>query len=361
MTMWTQVKSGRIACGDCLDVMRTMQPESVDLIYADPPFNSGKDYTGATGQFRDTWESSADYLQFMQDRLVEMRRILKPTGSIYLHCDDAEMHYLKVAMDGIFDRRNYLNTITWRRAFGHHNCGKYGRNADYLLYYSKTEACTFNEQRLPATKTRLRYNTREDANGQYEPEKLFQNASGLLSQSASGNGDSYQPWNGFDIAAMGKYWIVPQYGKYAHYIEDNFIPGYTNIAKPRDRLDALDAAGLIVYDIGEGLPHIKKYVEAKKGAAMQSIWSAMPLGYTHFSGHNASENTRYPTQKPLHLLKPIIETSSNPGDLVFDPFCGSGTTLVAADQLQRNFMGCDASPAAIKTTIDRLEKDGPFT
>ena len=352
---WFGTRRGKIACGDCLDVMRTMQPESVDLIYADPPFNSGRDYSDTGGQFGDTWESSADYLQFMNDRLVEMRRLLKPTGAIYLHCDDTEMHYLKVAMDGIFDRRNYRNTITWRRIFGHHDgTRQYGRNADYLLYYTKSNSYTFNQQRLPASNRGK--GARSDKHGCYELEDLQEETTGMI----SAGGIALKPWREYDIAAEGRFWKVPKKGRYAQYIEENFIPGYRALLTPQDRLDALAEADLLEYRPGLKWPDLKYYTSGRPGAALQTIWAAMPYGVTHFSFQNRGELTYYPTQKPLHLLKPIIETSSNFGDLVFDPFCGSGTTLVAADQLQRKWLGCDISQDAVDIAADRLNQDGPF-
>ncbi len=377
--------------GDNLHVMRGINSECIDLIYLDPPFNSNQDYAAPIGSiaagaaFKDTWtlsdidvhehgeladrnpaaysvieaarnasgKSMMSYLIMMAVRLIEMERILKPTGSIYLHCDDTASHYLKLLMDSVFGAGNYRNNVVWKRATSHNDPAQYGRISDHLLYYVKSESATWNGDlvRIPRTQESLEQSyKKEDERGRYRSDNLTgpKHSTNPMAESAT-------PWKGYDVFGMGRVWSAPKTGKYAEYIEERFIPNYRSIQGVHERLDALDAAGLIYHPTRGKWPGLKRYADADAGIPPQDIM-LKPSGFTNFNS-NHKERTGYPTQKPLALLEPIIRTSSNEGDIVFDPFCGCATTLVAADRLERQWAGIDLSPLAVKLVNERISED----
>ena len=367
--------------------MRGMNSECIDLIYLDPPFNSNRTYEAPIGSkaagasFKDAWtlddvdvhehgeladrnpasyavieaarqahgKSMQSYLIFMAVRLLEMWRLLKPTGSIYLHCDDAAGHYLKLLMDGIFGARRFCNAITWRRAVSHNDPGRFGRISDYLLFYARGDNWTWNDVREPLDGAKLKESyPQEDKEGRrYRSDNLTGPMHG------SRKGESAQEWHGYDVASRNRIWSPPKTGGYADYIEKRWIPGYKSIASVHARLDALDAAGLIIHPTTGFWPGLKRYAVADKGKPLQDIIYS-PTGFTNYSG---KERLGYPTQKPLALLERIVKASSNPGDLILDPFCGCATTLVAADRLGRQWVGIDLSPLAIKLVNDRITEE----
>ena len=379
--------------GDCLDWMQEWPDECVDLVYLDPPFNSNADYNIIFGQengvpaqvrgFEDTWrwdEAAAQrsrdleaavahpmhgaatalktligpsgmlaYLTYMGERLAEIRRLLKPTGSIYLHCDDTAVHYLKIVMDSIFGARNFCNDIHWRRATAHSDSRRFGRIGDDLLFYGKSDQRFWDgdavrEQRA-LENVRTAYPS-EDERGRYRNADL----TGPRHRAQRGS-PSTQPWRGYDVYEMGRVWSVPLTGDYAAYIEREFVPGYRQIEDIHLRLDALDEAGLIHHPESGRWPGLKRYAEADRGRLPQSIiWS--PTGFTNFSSRRG-EALGYPTQKPLSLLERLIKVSSRPGDFVLDPFCGCGTAVVAAHQLDRRWAGIDISSMAIDIVQER--------
>ena len=377
--------------GDNLRVMRGLNSECVDLIYLDPPFNSNQDYAAPIGSiaagaaFKDTWtlsdidvhehgeladrnpgaysvieaarnasgKSMMSYLIMIAVRLIEMERILKPTGSIYLHCDDTAAPYLKLLMDAIFGSRNYRNNIVWKRATSHNDPARYGRISDHILYYVKSAQATWNGDKVRIARTpesiKETYKL-EDERGKYRSENLTgpRHNTNTMSESAT-------PWRGYDVFAMGRVWSAPKRGKYAEYIEDRFIPDYRKIESVHSRLDALDKAGLIHHPQRGKWPGLKRYAEADIGIPPQDI-ILKPTGFTNFNS-KGKERTGYPTQKPLALLEPIIRASSNEGDIVLDPFCGCATTLVAADRHERQWAGIDLSPLAIKLVNERIRED----
>ena len=261
--------------GDNLTIMAEMEDETIDLIYADPPFATGRDF----GTFDDRWEDGIDgYIDFLFPRLSAMRKLLKPTGSIYLHCDPTASHYLKVALDDLYGRQNFRREIIWRMPTPSGfktRANNWTRGHDTLLYYTKTPAATFNKQRLP------------------------------LSQSA-----------------ISRYNKEDEHGKYKTYKDAN----------------------------GER----KVYLNADRGSCVSSVWDDIPSFQTH--SMSKSEGTGYPTQKPLALLERIIKASSNEGDTVLDPFCGSGTSGVAAVSLGRRWIGIDTAELALATTHQRLQQ-----
>ncbi len=370
-TIWT---------GDNLDTLRGMNSESVDLIYLDPPFNSNQNYAAPVGSkaagaaFKDTWTLSdldlawmgliADeqpatahvlktaglthgkgmqsYLAMMAVRLMEMRRVLKDTGSIYIHCDPTASHYLKLLMDAVFGRSNFRNEIAWIRTSSHSDAKQYASVSDRLLFYAFEES-TWHTQHLTLGEAYVARDYRyTDESGRYRVDNLT--GPGLS------NGESGEPWQEYDPGQSGRCWSVPKTGNYAQWIEENLIPGYTAMASVHARLDALSRAGLINWTQG-GYPRLKRYLEASKGEAVSDFISDIQN-----VNNRAKEHVGYPTQKPLALLERIIKASSNEGDMVLDPFCGCATACTAADKLNRRWVGIDISPKAVELVNMRLQQ-----
>ena len=369
---------------DNLDVLRGMNSGAFDLIYLDPPFNSGKQYSAPVGsiaanaQFKDAWTlddvkeewvdeieerspalhyairaagftaspSMQGYLTYMAVRLLEMRRVLKPGGSIWLHCDDAASHYLKVLMDAVFGLRNYRNEVAWKRTSAHNDSRWFGRVSDSLLFYGGTNI-NVDAIRLPLDEGYVeRFYRHQDDRGVYRASDL--------TGAGEAKGESGQDWRGINPTDVGRHWAVPIKGAYADWIEANVISGYKSIPGVMARLDALDAAGLIAWPTKKtgGVPQLKRYIDSSKGQAPTNIWDdIMPVSA------RSKESTQYPTQKPIALLERIIKASSNKGDLVLDPFCGCATTCVAAERLGREWIGIDVSETAYTLVVNRLAKE----
>ncbi|MCX7008422.1 MAG: DNA methyltransferase [Kiritimatiellaeota bacterium] len=353
--------------GDNLDILsRYVKDESVDLVYLDPPFNSNANYnvlfkerdgSEAAGQiqaFEDTWTWTSDdekvyaalvtaggkvadcveafrkflgpcdmlaYLVMMAPRLVQLRRVMKPTASIYLHCDPSASHYLKMLMDAVFGAGNFLNEISWKRTSAHSSAKRYGPIHDVILFYAKTEQFLWKPQFVPYD---LEYiNTffdQEDADGR-KWKRMDLTGAGIR------HGETGKPWKGLDVTAKGRHWAYP--------------PSF---------LDELDKKGKIHWPAKEGgMPRLRQYPEDLSGVPLQDIWTDIkPM-------HNlAAERLGYPTQKPEELLERIIKASSNEGDLVLDPFCGCGTTIAAAQKLKRRWIGIDITHLAITLMKKRL-------
>lgn len=377
------MKTNQILVGDNLSIMRTMGNEVVDLIYLDPPFNSNQNYAAPIGSeaagasFKDTWanvvvhdvehnklderlrtlheviesiqlihsKSMMNYLIMMSARLIEMKRILKESGSIYLHCDPTASHYLKLVMDTLFREENFRNEIIWKRTGASSSAARqFGRIHDTILFYAKSENTIWNKQYGPHDEKYLKtsYN--------YRDEHGIHRMDTLLTWQSKGSGEGAKPWRGINPADFNKDWNAPKTGEYAKYIEEYFIPGYTKIESIHARLDALDDAGLIHWPKQGKQPEFKRYLAGSPGRLCQDI-------ITDINNVGSSkEKTGYPTQKPLALLERIIKASSNPDDVVFDPFCGCATTLVAAERLQRRWVGIDISEKAVEIAKTRLTK-----
>ena len=376
-------KDKTIFIGDNLHIMRGMNSDSVDLIYLDPPFNSNRNYAAPIGSqaagaaFKDTWTLSdidiaehgelaerspslhtviqaarevhgkgmQSYLIMMSTRLLEMKRILKDTGSIYLHCDPTASHYLKLVLDSIFGNSNFRNEIVWKRTSTHNDPNRYGRIHDILLYYVKGEGATWNTQYEAHDPEYVKkYYRNKDARGLYSVSDL--------TASGTRQGESGQPWRNIDPSTVGNHWRPPRTGTYAGYIEKHFIPNYRQIKGVHDRLNILDEEDLIYWPNKGTVPRLKRYLPASQGRPLQDI-----IVEVNQVGAHAKEKTGYPTQKPLALLERIIRASSDPGDVVFDPFCGCATTLVAADRLQRSWVGIDISSKAAELVVTRIKDD----
>ena len=363
---------------DNLEVMRGINSASIDLIYLDPPFNSKKNYAAPIGSeaagaaFKDTWslddikkdwaeeletedkaiwaaiisagyiggESMQAYLIYISIRLREMKRLLKVTGSIYLHCDPTASHYLKMVMDSIFGKQNFRAEINWKR-HNAHNDKLYGTIHDTIFYYAYCDKKIPAEVRIPLSPCRLKNFRYSDERGPYSV--------GDLTGPGRSTSQSGAPWRGFNPTALGRTWSVPLTGRYAEYIENNFIPNYRSIKNIHDRLDILAKNGFITWTQNK-TPQLKRYLMPEAGSPPQSLW-------TDIMGMNANEKTGYPTQKPLALLERIIKASSNPGDMVLDPFCGCATTCIAAEKLGRQWIGIDIEEKARELVIERLERE----
>ena len=361
--------------------MRGLNSESVDLIYLDPPFNSNQDYAAPIGSkaagaaFKDTWtlddvdrlwllllrdkdpvlyhviegarlvhgNGMASYLSMMAQRLKEMRRLLKPSGSIYLHCDPTMSHYLKLVMDAVFGRKAFQTEIAWKRTHAHGD-RVFANVADRILFYG--QRCKIKDEcRVPLDDSYIKKQFRHrDNRGRYQ-------AIVLNGPKVSG-GESGMPWRNVDPSLVGRCWSPPKTGRYAQWINDEVIPGYQNIAGVHDRLNALDEAGMIHWSPRTGNPRLKRYLRPNDGQLPSNVWTDIPP-----LSRASKEKTGYPTQKPLKLLDRIIKASSNEGDMILDPFAGCATACVAAERLDRKWVGIDISEKAAELVQVRIRKE----
>ena len=344
-TLWTR---------DNLDVLRGMHSETVDLIYLDPPFNSSKIYATPIGgekareEFKNTWTlddldvawlgriahkapalyrvidaaghthsgGMQSYLTMMAIRLLEMRRILKPTGSLYLHCDPVASHYLKQLMDSIFGKMNFRDEITWLRAAkrakgSQHPRRSFGKDFDTIFHYSKKDRYVHHPIYIKLNP--------EEMEGKFpyvdEDNKRYNTGVPLFSQPSMG-------------------------------ARPNLCYEYKGVKNPhpsgwrvsREKLAQMDAERRILWREGKR-PLRKSFASEYEGVPMGSLWTDIPNA-------GPAERVGYRTQKPLALLRRIIEASSNTGDMVLDPFCGCATACVAAEELGRQWVGIDISPKA---------------
>ncbi len=372
--------------GDNLDILRRyVEDESVDLIYLDPPFNSDQDYnvlfaeqdgTRSAAQikaFEDTWrwdqasareyhqivEQGPDrvskamqafrtmlgendllaYLAMIAPRLVELHRVLRPTGSIYLHCDPAASHYLKTLMDAVFGGRRFCNEIVWKRTHAHGSSRRFGPLHDVILFYSKGDEPVWTNPKGPHDPEYLAEHFRhvDEASG-----RRFQPIS--LTGAGVRRGESGKAWRGINPTSVGRHWALP--GAVLETI--GVVEGTV-----QQKLDALDAAGLIFWpEKRGGTPRLKWYADDLTGQALPDVWSDIPPISSH-----AAERLGYPTQKPEALLERIIRASSREGDILLDPFCGCGTAIAVAQRLKRRWIGIDITHLAINLIRHRL-KDG---
>ena len=375
-TVWT---------GDNLFVLRGMNSACVDLVYLDPPFNSNRTYSAPIGSeaagaaFKDAWTKDeldvgwhgeiADrepalhavlraaelahgtslfaYLVMMGIRLLELRRILKPTGSLYLHCDPTASHWLKAVLDALFGPAQFRNEIIWRRTKGRSDANRFGRVHDTLLYYVGRDGGIWNPVYLDHDPKYV-----ERAYRYRDPELGCWRA-GDLTASGTTEGESGAPWRDIDPGQVGRHWATPSKGGMNDFIIDNeLIPGWPD-AYPsvHARLDALDAAGLLHWPAkDDGMPSLKRFLASTKGNALEDVITDVKR-----LEHQSKEGVGYPTQKPLALLDRLIRASSDEGDLVLDPFCGCATTCIAAELAGRRWAGIDLSKMAVHLLSKRLK------
>ncbi len=348
----------RLYYGDCLTILQDFPLASVDLIYLDPPFNSNRQYNAIykdeTGRplpdqieaFCDMWELDAErerairtmpvlmreagiddataelwrmwmralrdtqprllaYLSYMAQRLLIMHRILKPTGSLYLHCDPTVSHYVKPLLDAILGHDNFRNEIVWQRFNFHADAKRFGRVSDRILFYANSRSNhRFNRQYTPYSNRYIEGKfTHDDERGRFRLSDL---------NPPGGRGPVYA------FHGITRAWRYSE-----------------------ARMRSLDEDGRI-YTISK-VPQLKRYLDELPGQAVHEVWTDIPN-----INSQAKERLGYATQKPLALLERIIAASSNPGDVVLDPFCGCATTMEAAHKLGRQWVGIDIAIHAIK-------------
>ena len=351
-TLWT---------GDNLDVMRGLNSETVDLIYLDPPFNSNRNYAAPIGSeaagaaFKDTWTLSdvdlawhgeiaeanpglygvidaarqahgkgmQSYLIMMAVRLLEMRRILKPTGSIYLHCDPTASHYLKMMMDSIYGSNNFRNELVWQRTLPKGlMTRRFPTNHDLLIAYQRSDDATWNadaiflpydEAKLDA-KTLAQYSRLDSDGRRYQLTSLL-------------NPNKDRPNLTYEFMGVTRVWRWT-----------------------KERMEEAHAQGLIVQTAPGRAPRYKRYLDEQRGRPLSDVWTDIPPA-------SGKEAVGYPTQKPLALLERIIKASSDVGATVLDPFCGCATALVASEKLERKWVGIDISAKAKDLIRQRIGKD----
>ena len=356
--------------GDNLQVMREhLADQSVDLVYLDPPFNSnasynvlfreksGEDSPAQIRAFNDTWHWTQEaerafeqeillnpntptavkdmmaafrqflgrsdmlaYLVMMTPRLVELRRVLKPAGSLYLHCDPTAGHYLRLLLDSTFGKEHFRREIIWKRTSSHNDVRRnYGATADNVLFYTKGDDYTFHTQYVPYSEEQaVRDYKFIDADGRRYSTSNLRSPSPRPNLTYEYKG--YQPHrNGWTISL--------------------------------ERMEQLDAEGRLLFpENPEGRIRLKLYLDEMPGVPLENVWTDIPP-----IGSRARERLGYPTQKPQALLERIITTSSNPGDVVLDPFCGCGTAVAAAEKLGRQWLGIDITHLAVALMKSRLK------
>jgi len=392
--------------GDNLDILRRyIKDESIDLIYLDPPFKSNQDYnilfkerngTKSSAQikaFEDTWhwdrkaeetyteivekspKKVADlvrasrnflgendmmaYLVMMAIRLQELHRVLKPTGSIYLHCDPTASHYLKLVMDAVFGGEYFRNEIIWRRTGSNNSANRFGPLHQTIFFYTKSKKSFFTQTFGPYTKAYVeRFFKDQDERGRYQAVSLT--GAGIR------HGDSGLPWRGYDPNAVGRHWQPASYlyEKYQKLTGED-LAQYPLI----ERLGKLEEAGLIHWSKKGSTPRYKYYLDDAPGVPMQDIWAFQPGTEGCVYGNDAigigqdvkwlsamnKERLGFQTQKPEGLVERIVESSSRQGNVILDPFCGCGTTIVVAERLKRKWIGIDITHLAISLMKHRLE------
>jgi DNA modification methylase len=349
--------------GDNLDILRRyIKDETVDLVYLDPPFKSNQDYnilfaeqngSRAAAQikaFEDTWrwdQAAAEayeevveaggkasqvmqafrtflgendmlaYLAMMAPRLVELRRVLKATGSIYLHCDPTASHYLKLLMDAVFGPESFRNEIVWQRTGAHSDARRWGRVSDTLLFYTKTDRYVWHTQHTEYDEAYVaqRYHYKDEKTG-----RLFW----PNTMTAAGPGPARRFRGKLVDPPSGTHWRFSQ-----------------------EQIDRMEAEGHIYYSSG-GKPYVKSYLDERQGKPVQSIWTDIRMT------KSGAERLGYPTQKPEALLERVINASTNEGETVLDPFCGCGTAVAVAHRLKRRWIGIDITHLAVTLIKNRL-------
>jgi site-specific DNA-methyltransferase (adenine-specific) len=351
--------------GDNLDVLRAMPAETVDLIYLDPPFNSKADYgviygtkRGGPSQaqshaFKDMWTWGPDaqravdqtasrhleagalldafqkvfphstmmaYLAMMAVRLIELHRVLKPSGSLYLHCDPTASHYLKILMDAVFGPLSFQTEIIWKRTSSHGNVSRaYGDVTDTILYYAKSSEFVWNEQYAPYSEKNLKKFSLKDADGRLYLTENLRNPS-----------------------------VRPN----LRYEYKGYKPHSNGWAVSREKMEQYDREKRLAFpENPDGRIRLKRYLDEQPGQKLQNLWDDIPP-----INSQAQERLGYSTQKPLALLERIIKASSKENDVVLDPFCGCGTAIEGAEKLGRRWVGIDVTYLAIHVIEGRLVK-----
>ncbi|MCZ2355233.1 MAG: restriction endonuclease [Bacteroidia bacterium] len=356
---------GSLYFGDNLNILREyIKDESINLVYLDPPFNSKRDYNvylktpkghesdAQITAFDDTWhwgeqaerefsellhQQNTDvaemirslrrflkesdlmaYLTMMANRLVELHRVLKLDGSLYLHCDPTASHYLKIVLDTVFGAENFKSEIIWKRSAAHGGAVSYNDIHDVILYYSKSEKPIWNSPRAPFDESYIEsHYSNVDENG-----KRYQ----LVSAHGAGEGVPRKFGDKVIPPPAGRHWMS------------------------QEHIDKMMAEGKVVFT-KSGMPRYKRFLDETDGVPLGTVWDDIfPIN------SQAAERLGYPTQKPLALLERILKASSNKGDVVLDPFCGCGTAVHSAQILERDWIGIDITHLAI-SLIEKRMKD----
>ena len=383
----------RLFYGDNLEILRNREyfgDACVDLIYLDPPFNSNRDHnvlfkseSGADSEaqitaFEDTWHwgETAEatyhdlivnapekastaiealmnlidrnqmmaYLVMMTARLVELHRVLKPTGSLYLHCDPTASHYLKIVLDSIFGPANFRSEVVWKRT-GAHDLGakQWPAVHDVILMYSRGDEWCWNAAYADFEEnTKIKGFPHQDERGAYTTRDM--------TGGKAGGAEAYQAWRG-RTPSSGRAWALPGYSRFPEWLRE-LLPSEDEWKQLgiHSKMNVLDGLQVIHWPKKkDGMPRIKYYLNDRPGKLVGDTW----MDVNPISAH-AKERLGYPTQKPLALMERIIRASSNEGDLVFDPFCGCGTTCAAAEKLKRRWIGIDITHLGISLQKHRL-------
>ncbi len=384
--------TNRLYYGDNLDILRSRDyfPDScIDLIYLDPPFNSNRNYnvlfkseSGADSEaqitaFEDTWhwgetsESTYEalvvdapekvstaisalldligrnqmmaYLVMMTARLVELHRVLKATGSLYLHCDPTASHYLKIILDTIFGLKGYRSEVIWRRHAHSHSLGakQWPAIHDVLLMYSKGKTWTWNVQYQPYSDEYVKQSFRyTDERGAYQAYPI--------TGARPGSSEAYAEWKK-RRPSPGRAWALPRHGLFPQWLDLPPEGEWRNLSI-LSKLDVLDELDMIHWPRKQGgQPALKRYLKDAPGKIMEGLWTDLGAKV------HTRERLGYPTQKPEALLERIIRASSNAGDIVLDPFCGCGTAIAAAHKLERRWIGIDITHLSIALQKYRLQ------
>lgn len=327
------LETGVLYRADNLAKLREFPAECVDLVYLDPPFFSNRRYEVIWGDeaevrsFEDRWEGGiGHYVSWMRDRVVEMHRVLKPAGSFYLHCDPSASHYLKVMLDSVFQSPgSFRSEIIWKRSSAHSDTKQgrkqHGRVHDVLLFYTKGEEWTWNPIYTPYDESYIEAFYRHveaDTGRRYRLGDL------------TGPGGASKGNPQYEVMGVTRYWRYSE-----------------------ERMQELIEEGRVVQTKPGGVPQYKRYLDEMPGVPLQDVWTDIgPIGA------RASERVGYPTQKPEALLERVIQSSSDPGQIVLDPFCGCGTTIAVAQRLRREWIGIDISPQAVNIMKRRVDREG---
>ncbi|WP_375382622.1 DNA methyltransferase [uncultured Sphingomonas sp.] len=409
--------TNRLYYGDNLDVLRRkIASGSVDLCYIDPPFNSKRNYfqiynnqggedRAQAQAFVDTWswgDDAADGLEYIVDierlsgggvgvhwtpqtvelirglekvlghgallaylvhmtlRIVEIHRVLKPTGSFYLHCDPTASHYLKLVLDAVFCGQggDFRNEVIWRRTGSHNKAGRWAPIHDVIFYYTKSGDYVWHQIKTPYMVGHVKEHFAQQSDGSWKT-AYYGN---VLTGSEVRNGESGQTWRGFNPTAKNRHWAVP--GKI--WEEVGIDP--TGLSQ-HEKLDLLYEKGFIQIIEGQAWPMYERTITPADGTPASDIWSFQPYSEGTVFGRKGGidadvrwlsprdrERLGYPTQKPEALLERIINASSNEGDTVLDAYCGCGTTVAVAQRLNRKWIGIDVTYQSIALILDRFEK-----
>ncbi len=325
--------TGVIHCADNLEALELLPDEHVDLVYLDPPFFSNRRYEIIWGDeaevrsFEDRWKGGIhEYIDWMRIRMVEMYRVLKPTGSLYLHCDPSASHYLKVMLDRLFIAPGgFRSEIIWKRSTAHSDTKQgrkqHGRLHDVIFFYTKGEGWTWNPIFTPYDEKYADTKYRHIEPGTHRRYRL----DNLTGPGGAGKGNPQ-----YEVMGVTRYW------RYA-----------------KARMEELIAEGRVVQTQPGTVPQYKRYLDEMRGVPLQDLWTDIdPIN------SQAAERLGYPTQKPEALMERILASSTTRGQIVLDPFCGCGTTIAVAQQMQRQWIGIDISFQAAKIMKRRVDGFG---